>query len=357
MGELTVFVTGAGALVGQGVLRALRMSGRPMRIITGDPDHRAAGHWLGDKAYRIPMAADPTFLDRVEEVIVRERVSVLLVGTDVELGIFGAARERLEAEYGIHVVVSPPHVVEIADDKWRTAKFLKESGFPYPRTALSTDRGAVEQLIDSVGFPLFAKPRRGARSVGVGVVERRAEIDRLCAGTTEYVLQELLPEGSGEFTAGCLVTGGRCGSVVVLRRDLRDGNTYRAYSEGQTGYEGRIAQIAERLGAYGPCNLQFRVTDGEPVVFEVNARFSGTTPIRGMFGYNEVSHLLNHLVDGVAIPPATVRQGVVLRVWSDIFVGADQFDEFSKSGRLQNPATEPFDFAISGDPAGNGRSS
>lgn len=357
MGELTVFVTGAGALVGQGVLRALRMSGRPMRIVTGDPDHRAAGHWLGDRAYRIPMAADPRFLQRVEEVIAREAVSVVLVGTDVELRIFGEARGRLEEEYGVQVVVSPPHVVEIADDKWRTAEFLKENGFAYPRTALSTDRAAVRRLIESVGLPLFAKPRRGARSVGVGVVQRESEVDRLCGGTTEYVFQELLPEESGEFTAGCLVTGGRCGSVVVLRRDLRDGNTYRAYSEGETGFEGRISEIAERLGAYGPCNLQFRVKDGEPVVFEINARFSGTTPIRGVFGHNEVAHLLNHLVDGEAIPPATVRQGVVLRVWSDIFVGADQFNEFSKSGQLQNPATEPFDFATAGDPAGKGRSS
>lgn len=356
MGELTVFVTGAGALVGQGVLRALRMSRRPMRIITGDPDYRAAGHWLGDRAYRIPMATDPRFLERVEEIVARERVSVLLVGTDVELHVFGAARERLERDYGVHVVVSPPHVVEIADDKWKTAEFLKQNGFAYPRSALSSDRAAVEELIASVGLPLFAKPRRGARSVGVGVVQRIADVEELCEVESEYVFQELLPEGPGEFTAGCLVTNGRCDSVVVLRRDLRDGNTYRAYSEGKTGFEGGIAEIAERLGAYGPCNLQFRVRNGEPVVFEVNARFSGTTPIRAVFGYNEVYHLLNHLVDGDQIPPAAVRRGMVLRVWSDIFVDADQSNEFSKSDQHSNPATEPFDFVISGVPAGNGRS-
>jgi carbamoyl-phosphate synthase large subunit len=341
---LTVLVTGAGALVGQGVLRALRMSGRAMRIVTGDPDHRATGHWLGDAAHRIPMAADPQFIERVEDVITREDVSVVLVGTDAELGVFSQARALLEAKHGVQIVVSSPRVVEIADDKWKTVEFLRENRFPYPRSAISEDRGAVDKIVRDVGFPLFAKPRRGARSKGAGVIHSAQELDAIYRTRAAYIIEELLPDHDGEFTAGCLVADGCCASVTVLRRDLRDGNTYRAYSEGASGFESCIAAIAERLGPHGPCNLQFRVRNGEPVVFEINARFSGTTPIRGIFGYNEVDGFLDYLVDGTPIPAASLRQGVVLRAWSDVFVPAEQMHQFADRGCLEKPDPEPFPF-------------
>lgn len=338
LNQPTVFVTGAGALVGQGILRSLRMSSLPVRIITGDPDHRATGHWLGDAAYTIPLADDPLYLQRLEEIVDREEVSLLLVGTDVELGVLSRARRRLEARYGVQVVVSPPDVVEIADDKWQTADFLRSHGFPSPRTALATDPDAVRNLLADLGLPLFVKPRRGARSVGAQLVRTAPELTRLCETQPDLIVQEYLPNAPGEYTAGCLVTQGRCAAVVVLRRDLRDGNTYRAYSNTSDRFHDVMAAMAERLGVDGPCNFQFRVRDDAPVVFEVNARFSGTTPIRAIFGFNEVEALVAHLLDGspVAAPPP-LRQGAVLRCWSDLFVSTAELDRFVAARSLSQP--------------------
>jgi len=344
LADLTVLVTGAGALLGQGILRALRASSLRARIVTGDPDPRAAGHWLGDAAVLLPMASDPDFVARIEAIIERERVGVLLVGTDVELAALAAARPALEARHGVHVVVSPPEVVEIADDKWLTARFLADHGLPFARSALVSDPAAVRALIDEIGLPLFAKPRRGARSVGARVLrDERAAEDAL--REPGLVIQELLPETDGEHTAGCLVVGGRCAGVVVLRRDLRDGNTYRAYHDAACDrFVPFVIRAAEALGPYGPCNFQFRVRDGEPVVFEINGRFSGTTPLRALFGFNEVEHVIRHLVQGVPVPPVELRDGAVLRTTSDLFIEPAELERFRRDGRLDAPAAEPLDF-------------
>jgi carbamoyl-phosphate synthase large subunit len=348
MAGVTVLVTGAGALVGQGVLRSLRMAGCSHRIVTTDPDHRAAGHWLGDCAYTIPLASDPAFVARIEDIIAREAASVVLIGTDVELAPLARERCRLEATYDVRIVVSTPRVVKITDDKWLTARFLRDHGFPYARSAPTADRAAVRRLVDAVGLPVFVKPRRGARSVGCSVVTSVAALEALSEREPDYVVQELLPDDEGEFTAGCLVCDGRCVSVVVLRRDLRDGNTYRAYSEGPNHFEPALGEIVERLGVEGPCNLQFRVQGGEPVVFEINARFSGTTPIRAIFGFNEVEALLAHLVDGRPIPAPALRRGVVLRAMSDVFVETRDVEQFAGSGRLEQPRGEPVRFHPAG---------
>jgi carbamoyl-phosphate synthase large subunit len=348
----TVFVTGAGALAGQGILRSLRMSRYPLRVITGDPDPRATGHWLGDCAYTIPMAADPLFVPSLERILAREAVTIVLVGTDIELPVLSRARERLASTCAAHVVVSSPRVVDIADDKWLTARFLADEGFPSPLSVLLDDREGLRRLVEAVGFPLFVKPRRGARSVGATTVPDPAALDALLARGENVVIQELLPDTAGEYTAGCLVVDGRCASTVVLRRDLRDGNTYRAYFEGPTGFEEMMAAVAERLGADGPCNLQFRVKDGQPVIFEINARFSGTTPIRAIFGFNEVEALVAHLAEGRPIPRSPLRKGAVLRAWSDLFVDRSEIDALAATERLPHPSGAPVAFnalPLSGD--------
>jgi carbamoyl-phosphate synthase large subunit len=344
MGQLTVFVSGVGALLGQGILRCLRMSHRPLRILTGDPDHRAAGHWLGDCAYTIPMAGESNFINRIEEIIAQEGVMLLFVGTDVELSIFSRERKRLEDTYGVRIIVSPLHVIEIADDKWLTVQFLKKEGFPFPRSALAHDWDAIQTLVDTVGFPLFVKPRRGARSVGAKTIENQDTLNRFYSTQNDYIIQELLPDDQGEYTVGCLVADGQCKSVVVLRRDLRDGNTYRAYADTSGRFEEQMAVIAERLGVEGPCNFQFRIRGEEPAIFEINARFSGTTPVRAIFGFNEVDALLDYLVDGKPIPKVCIKEGAVFKTWSDIFVNQDQLESFKTYGKLPNPRSQSFPF-------------
>lgn len=317
---------------------------RPVHLVTADPDPRAAGHWLGDAARTIPLAKDPRFIDELERLCRAEKIDLLFVGTDVELALFAANKARFAA-LGTKVVVASPRVVEIADDKWLTAQFLKENGFPFPRTALANDSASCRALAKDAGFPLFAKPRRGARSVGARVVKTEAELEALLAPSSDLVVQEYLPDDPGEFTAGAVgAVDGSIGGVVVLRRDLRDGNTFRAYHDGSDRYEARIAQIAKALGIEGPSNFQFRVKNGEPVVFEINARFSGTTPLRSLFGFNEVEAIVENVLTGRPITRPALRAGAVLRVWSDIFVQPDQLSSFTKDGALEHPSAEVMAF-------------
>lgn len=344
MSHVNIMVTGAGSLLGQGILRCLRMMESPKRIITADPDSFASGHWLGDMAYMLPMAGDEDYLSVLENIIRQEEVDFLFVGTDVELPKISRMRDAFADKYDVKIVISPPHVIDIANDKWATAEFLKQEGLPFPATSLATDLKATEELVERLGFPLFVKPRNGARSVGADIVQDRAALVDLCSKRNDLVVQELLPEDDGEFTAGCLVVDGVCRSVVVLRRELKLGNTSRAFSDVSGRFDAQISDVAERLGVDGPCNFQFRIREGRPVIFEINGRFSGTTPIRAMFGFNEVSALINYYVDGVDIPRVSLRPGAVLKTWSDIFIPLDQLESLDEAGKLYNPDCEEYTF-------------
>ena len=70
---------------------------------------------------------------------------------------------------------------------------------------------------------------------------------------------------------------------------------------------------------------------GVPRLFEINARFSGTTPMRALFGFNEVDLCLRKLILGEEITPPVIRHGTVIRFLEEQFLGSDQIAAVGQS--------------------------
>lgn len=327
---MKVLVTGAGALLGQGVIKSLRASSLKPTVVAVDPSPLSAGLYWADSAHLVPMAKSPDYLDILRRIVHSEKPDIVLPGTDVELAVLARARAELESEFDTHVLISQPEVVEIADDKWLTSQFLKAEGLGHVPSALP---GAEDRLIDEVGFPLIVKPRIGARSIGVGVVHNRSELTRAIETQPGIVIQKYIGTADTEYTAGTLTFEGACSASIVMRRDLRDGNTYRAYVDDYPELNKTIRHAAERLKAYGPANFQFRLDDGTPRIFEINARFSGTTPLRAHAGFNEVEIAIRHVLYGEPIIQPPTQKLVLLRHWAETIIRPeDILSERSQGG-------------------------
>ncbi len=321
---MKVLVTGAGALLGQGIIKSLRSSSLKPTIVTVDPNPLSVGLYWADAAHLVPMASAPDYMEKVEAVLRLERPDVVMVGTDTELASFAAHRARLEQDYSTHVLVSSPEVIEIADDKWQTAQFFKDHGFDYPDSALPGDE---DRLIEKFGFPLLVKPRRGARSIGVGVVKNREELAYAIERGDNVVIQEYVGTPNDEYTAGVLYFDHRAQASIVMRRDLRDGNTYRAYVEEYPEFNRIVREMADHLKPYGPSNFQFRIDrEGRVKVFEINARFSGTTPLRAHAGFNEVELSLRHILHGESLAQPAVEPMIILRYWEETVIRQSDVD-------------------------------
>lgn len=343
-----ILVTGAGALLGQGILRLLQISNFPKKIFTADPDPRSTGHWLGDYAITIPKASDADYILAIEKIVVEHEISAILVGTDVELYKFAEVKDYFLSKYNCKVVVSDKEIIAIANDKFLTAKFLKENNFPYPKSVMATNKEHLLELQNEMGFPLFAKPIDGARSMGLIKIHNLEELLAIYDENSNLVVQQFLSDDLGEFTSGCIVVDGKCKAITTLRRDLRDGNTYRAYrDENSTKYDAIITKIAEKLNPDGPANFQFRILNGEPVIFEINGRFSGTTPLRHFFGFNEVEALLKYFLFDEEIMTPTLKNGMVFRTWSDIFIEENHFNQLNTEDVLENPTATFYNFNLS----------
>lgn len=342
-----ILVTGAGSLLGQGILRLLKIANFKKKIFTADPDSKSSGHWLGDEALIIPKVSEVNYIETIQNIVLRNKIDIILVGTDVELQLLSQFKNEFLEKFNCKVIVSDLNVITISNDKFLTAQFLKENNFPYPFSVMANDKIGLDQIREKFGFPLFAKPIDGARSLGIRKIYNEEELNELFNPESNLTVQQYLPEELGEYTSGCIVVEGKCKSIVTLKRDLRDGNTYRTYRDALTSsYDDVIKKVAEKLNPDGPVNFQFRVFNNEPVIFEINGRFSGTTPLRYFYGFNEVEALLKYHLFKESIKNPVLKEGMVLRAWSDVFIENSQFQELTDEKKLSEPTATFYNFDL-----------
>jgi carbamoyl-phosphate synthase large subunit len=320
-----VLVTAVGGGVGQSIVKSLRPT--DYVVVGMDSDALAAGLYAVPTARIGRAARDPRFVDSISDVCREEHCSLVFPGLEPELLPLSENAARLAAE-GVTAVVSRPEVVRCCDDKLATAAFLAEHGFSAPTTIPFTED------VDRSWFPFVLKPRHGgARSVRTYVVRDQAEFEvaRTLVDAQNCVVQEYID--GDEYTCGTVNLDGACRGVIVMRRSLRDGDTYKAFVVRDESIEKRIAEIADVLGPFGPCNFQFRCKGGEPWIFEINARCSGTTYARALAGFNEPRMVADHVLHGVA-PTYEIREIAVLRYWNELTVPPEHIAQLRDRGRL-----------------------
>jgi carbamoyl-phosphate synthase large subunit len=172
-----VLVTGAGSGVGQGIVKALRIAKTPLTIIGADIAPMNAALYRTDEAVIIPRVEMEGSLEKFVEVLRKNQVDVVMVGSEFDLFFFSQNKAELESLTGATIIASPLKTVQIADDKWLTAKFLRENNLPFAQSALPSGVDEATQIADEWGYPLVLKARRGTSSRHVHIVGDRKKLE------------------------------------------------------------------------------------------------------------------------------------------------------------------------------------
>jgi carbamoyl-phosphate synthase large subunit len=335
---LTVLVLGVGGNVSQGILKALALSSLRLRVVGACISPHAFGLYTADTAYISPRADDPEFLSWLLDVCRRERVQAVFSGVEPVLAFLASHADEIRRETGATCVVSDPAALAVGGDKVATCQWLAQHGFNSPRWARAEDAQAVQVVVNACGYPLIAKPRTGKGRHGVVDVRNPADLAWVMA-QADYIIQEHLGDDESEYTAGCFCDrAGRVAGSIVMRRGLLEGTTVWA----ELGEFPDVRAEAERIGAalrpMGPCNVQLRISKGKAVCFEINVRFSGTTPMRAHLGFNDVDAALRHYVLGEPVPPLPViTEGLVLRYWNEGYAHPRSYQALIQARRLDSP--------------------
>ena len=337
MSDITVLVLGLGGNVSQGILKALRLSSLPIRVVGACVSPTSAGLYGADRALISPPASDPKFIDWLIDTCRREGVDAVLTGVEPILAVL-ADHPDLEASASAKIIVSSPAALAVGGDKLRTSHWLREHGLGFARSVRSEDEQAAQSLAADCGFPLIAKPRRGKGSQGVTLIDDKADLERMLS-ISDYVIQEYLGRPEAEYTVACWSDrDAQVRGCIVMRRELTAGTTTAVRVDSLPSAREEAVRIASELRPLGPCNVQMRMVDGRPVCFEINVRFSGTTPIRARLGFNDVEATLRHFVVGEsAIDLPEITSGSALRLWREIYPDPESMAMLESGEALDDP--------------------
>ena len=328
---INIMVTGVGSLLGQGIIKALKYSSLKYNLVGTDYFAKSVGLYWVNKGYILPDILDKRVNNMVEwlpmiiDIIKINSIDVVLVGLDFEVTLFARYKNKIEDSTRAKVVVSSPEVVDICRDKWKTVNFLKINGYNYPESCLPDN---IDYFLNNNNFPLIVKPRFGSTSKDLFKVNNIKELQNAIKKCDKPIIQKIIGNDNNEFTCSSTFYKKEILTCISLRRELKNGNTSIAFSEKHTEIDKFIMNITKSLEPNGPTNFQLRITDKGPTVFEINPRFSGTTPIRAIFGVNEVEAVVNAILYGKTQIKMTQKEGVVIRYLDNQFITWEQYNEF-----------------------------
>jgi len=336
--DITVLVLAVGGNVSEGILKALGRSSLRCRVVGADIAPAKMGLYTVDRALISPWAREPGFLDWLLRVCRDNKVDAVFTGAEPILPVLAKHSDAIWAETGAKCIVSDLETLDTGDDKLLTSQWLERQGFSGPAYCRSEDREGLSQLAARYGYPLVAKTRRGGGSRGHVHIENENDLEY--AGRKPlYIVQQHVGDPCEEYTAGCFSDKeGRVRGVIVMRRELHEGTTVQSELGEFPEVRAAARAISEALRPLGPCNIQFRMHEGRACCIEINVRFSGTTPIRAWFGFNEVDAALRHYVLGEPCPELPlVTQGVMVRYWNEMYLAPEAITEGARNGVIENP--------------------
>lgn len=217
------------------------------------------------------------------------------------------------------VVVSDSNTINIGDDKFLTYRFLRDNQLFYPKTFAKNE---IKNALTELSFPMIVKPKNGYRSVNVFIVKSKDELKEKINLVNDPIIQEFIGDKNSEYTCGTICFNHEVKHSIVLRRDLKEGNTSTTYLDDNipSNISTYITKVSSVLGQFGVCNFQLRIDkDGNPKIFEINSRHSGTTYIRSLYGYNEIEYILEYLLNNKEIE-FTVKKGTVKRYFEEFLI-------------------------------------
>lgn len=350
--KINVLVTAvSGGSIGEQVCKSLLIGENSYKLIATNTTASATKIIPADVVEILPMASSDEYLNAVSDLITRHKIKFLIPGSEPEL-IFFSKNLNSFAGTGVKILINSPHIISTCVDKGKTFEFLSNNGFPTPQSIM------IEKIEDTenvnISFPCIVKPAvGGGGSAATFLAQDKDELMFFIKYLFKYgykpLLQEYIPDAENEYTVGVLHNPeGKLIGTVTLKRYILTGISNRLKITNQTSRkemgnmlavssgisQGDIIEfepvsktaeeIAQKLGSTGPLNIQGRWDGSRFVTFEINPRFSGTSPMRALAGFNEPEQIINFWL-GKNQPqhPPKARLGTCIRGFTEYFIPTD----------------------------------
>lgn len=317
---MRVLITGAGGPAAVSIWKSLKDD---HQLFLADMDPSAPGLYLTAAGQRfvIPAGDSPQLVDALLQLCKAQRIEVLLTTVDAELAPIAARSAEFNA-IGVQVPLSPHATLQMCRDKYLLLKHLQGAA-PVPEFVLLSPRTQAEIS----AFPRFAKPRLGAGSRGIKLIENAAALNELPLDDS-YLVQELLP--GVEFSVDVYVTSQGQVIAAVPRERIRtdSGIAITARTLHHAELIAAAIAVAKAADIRYVANIQFKqAADGVFKLLEINPRFPGSLPLTAAAGV-DIPKLLMADIQGQPLPSELIefQDLLMVRYWTEHYLDPSEWE-------------------------------
>jgi len=323
--EISIAVTGVGAIIGQGIIKSLRQAGYRLRVIGVDRNDNSPGPHLCDAFEKKPDAPEDSqaYLDYWKRIVRAHDIVLILPGLELDMAFFNRHREFFSS-LGVRLALNSAQLINVTADKWNFGLALDAMGY---RAIPSARPESWADAIQALGAaPLILKPLQGNGSRGIVVLENEDDFNYWRAKSAmPWMLQRIVGEANEEYTVGVfgLGDGRHVGPLTFRRRLSSAGNTLVAEVVLDHAVINAATKIfCQHFQPLGPTNFQFRVEGEHAYLLEINPRFSSSNSLRTAFGFNEAEMAIQFYLFDVEPAEPRITAGKAWRYTEDFVIHA-----------------------------------
>jgi len=283
---LNILVTSCGGDIGQSIGKILKKINHTAFGL--DISENNAAPFIFDHFEIGLKVSDENYISNLKKFVSTNKIDAIIPVSEPELRFYTKNFGDCLDINGAKVVMANHFSRDIGFDKKKTCDFLKDNQLPNPQL-YSLDS-------ENITFPFIAKPRTGAGSSNIFKVNDFEEFKFISNKYQDFIYQEFLDGQEGEFTCCAYRSQSNDIRTISFKRELTSGG-YSGYGEvvDDKRIDKLLIEISNLLNLKGSINIQLRIHKGEPVVFEINPRFSSTILFRHLLGFKDLEWSLDEL--------------------------------------------------------------
>ena len=298
--KLNILITGCGGDIGQSIGKILLKSNFINKLYGIDISNKNAGQFVYPNFSLVLSVKHPDYLKNLELFINKYDIDLVIPISEPELRFF-SKKNILDKIGNAKMIIASRLSLEIGFDKFKTAEFLKNQNLPFPETFLANTSVNIDK------FPVILKSRTGSGSKDIYRINSMEEfLFHTKKDINDYIVQEFINDKNGEFTCGLYRSKKGEIRTLIFKRELTGG--YSGYGEIIENNEinSLLETLAVKLNLIGSINVQLRINDNLPKIFEINPRFSSTVLFRHLFGFKDlewsIKDLYGEKLDSYSLP-------------------------------------------------------
>ncbi len=296
-----VLVTSCGGDIGQSVGKILKEMN--YETYGMDISENNAAKFIFDH-FQVGLRCDDiNYIASIEKFVLDNQINLIIPVSEPELKFYSKNFTGVVEVGGAKVIMANDLVREIGFSKLKTSKILEKSELPFPKYYTADDY--------NIKFPLIAKPDFGSGSKNIFKVDDEVEMAFLSNKYKNLIFQEYLDGTNGEYTCGIYRSlKDRSIRTIIFKRDLT-AIGYSGYGEVVDNQEITILleRVAKLLNLEGSINVQLRIHNNKPTIFEINPRFSSTILFRHLLGFKDLLWSIEDFLNVEISPYKKVGEG------------------------------------------------